>query len=95
MQVHQLPHHRVLEVKYLYETNNKPARIKITDRNRFYEQKTQSKTFSFDGENVLQQAYDILTKNGWSVVGRGSKFDCFYLFVDNWGENYLELKNLK
>ena len=97
MKTQEINNMRVVKVKFIYETEANGPRIKIFETNRYSDQKTQSKTFPYDPDidETLQQAVNILERNGWDIVCRGSQIDYYVLMCDNWGENFKEIRDLK
>lgn len=69
------------------------ARISIEETARYHDQKTTVKRLSYDHEigDVLEQAYQYLTKRGFKVVSRASETKHYYLLADSWGSNFIEL----
>tara|TARA_R110001632_G_scaffold214708_2_gene341508 strand:+ start:675 stop:956 length:282 start_codon:yes stop_codon:yes gene_type:complete len=84
---------RSIFVKFLPPTNFKGPRIKLIDKYRDNE----SKTFSYCSKtgNVLQQAIDILKSNGANIVCRSSITDFYIINIDNWGVDFINVKDLK
>lgn len=87
-----LNNYRSIFVKFLGPTNHRGDRIVLKDKDR-----NESITFSFDYSigNVQQQAFRILKKGNFNIIGK-SYIQGYYLFLcDNWGENFVRLKDLK
>lgn len=88
---------RQIKVKFLGPTNHKGARIKIYEPKRRKEGKEQSKFFPYCYEtgNIKKQAIEILKKNNFVVVSYSFEYENYILLCDNWGEQYLEINNIK
>ncbi len=95
--INQIQNLRMIKVSFLAPTNTRGARIKIYETNRYNDDKTQSKTFSYNYVigDVQQQAFEILTKNGFKVVCKASEYNNYVLLCDNWGEDFKQIKELK
>lgn len=89
----ELPNYRVFKISFLGATNTRGSRIKITETQRYNDQKTKSVIIAYDYNvgDVQEQAYKFLTKKGFNIVSRGSEINNYYLMADNWGENYYNL----
>jgi predicted molibdopterin-dependent oxidoreductase YjgC len=94
---YQLQNLRQIKVSFLGPTNNRGARIKIYESKRYNDDNTKSKIFSYSYSigDVMEQAFQILVNNGFNVVCRASDFDNYIFLCDNWGENFIEINNLK
>lgn len=97
MKAYDKPNFRQIKVTFLAPTNTRGARIKIYEPKRYNDDKVQSKVFSYNYEigNIEDQAYKILTDNGFNVVARCSDVDNYVLLCDNWAENFVQVKDLK
>ena len=84
---------RSIFIKFLGPTNTKGARIKLIDKYR----NNESKTFSYNYEyaNVLEQAVNILESNGAKIICRSSITDYYIVNIENWGDDFLNIKDLK
>ena len=93
----EIPNYRKLNVCYKGATNYRGARICISEDIRYIKDTKQRKFFSYSYTHgdVMEQAYEILTSNGFNVVCRASDKDKYYFFCDNWSDEYKEVKNLK
>ena len=94
MEYYKIKNTRAIEVKFLGPTNNRGARIKLTDN---YVDTKVSKIFSYcyRTANILQQAINILQFNGANVVCRASNKDNYIINIDNWGDEFININNLK
>ena len=95
--INEMQNLRMIKVTFLAPTNTRGARVKIYETNRYYDDKTESKTFSYDYQigDIQQQAFEILTKNGFNVICRASEFNNYVLLCQNWGEDFKQIKDLK
>ena len=84
---------RSIFVKYLGPTNHKGGRIKLIDKYRNNESKIFP--YSYDFGNVLEQAVNILENNGAKIICRSSITDFYIINIENWGEDFLNIKDLK
>lgn len=93
----EVPNYRMIKVSFIAPTNHRGMRIKIYETNRYNDQKTESKVFGFNYEynDVQEQAFEILTRNGFNVVCKGSEYGCFVFMCDCWGEGFKSVKDLK
>jgi len=86
---------RSIFVKFLPPTNNKGPRIKLMDKYN----DVGSKTFPCidTSSDILQQAVDILHRNGANIICRSSIPDFFIINITNWGsdDEGLKIKDLK
>jgi hypothetical protein len=88
----EIPKTRAIFIKYLPPTNYKGSRLKFKDiRN-----KTESKivSFSYLFIEIETQIYNQLINSGFNVVGRASTKKEYIFFVDNWGKNFISIKDL-
>jgi hypothetical protein len=81
----EIPYLRIFGVKYIGPTNNRGARVKIIDLHRSHNEKTISKTISFDysKNNIWEMALEYLNKIGIKVLYRCGDKDRDYLLTDN------------
>lgn len=95
--VHETQNLRMIKVSFLAPTNARGARIKIYETNRYNDEKTQSKIFSYDYRigDVQQQAFEILQANDFNVICRASEYGNYVLLCDNWGEDFKQINELK
>jgi len=93
---YEYPNYRQIKVSFLGPTNYRGSRIKIYESKRYNDDKTQTKIFSYDYKigDVLEQATQILTNNGFNIICRASEFNYYILLCDNWGDDFKEIKNL-
>lgn len=84
-------HYRAIKVKYLGPTNTEGSRIKFIDE-RFNESKTIG--YGLQGD-TLDQAIEVLSNNGFNLVGHAEMENCYIIFCDNWGAECVKLKSLK
>lgn len=91
--IHEVKTLRVIEVKYLGATNTLGARARITQLKRRNNEPTRSITFHYTGpENVNQQVYNFLIEKGFKVDSIVNLPDKDLFLVDNWGDDYINLK---
>jgi len=96
-QAWQLSNLRQIKVSFISCTNSRGARICISEPTRGNNESTQRKYFSYSYKygNILEQAYNLLKFNGWNVICRTSDKDSYTFLCDNWGNEFIEIKNLK
>jgi sRNA-binding regulator protein Hfq len=96
-QVHEIQNLRQIKVKFVGATNTRGSRIKIYEAPRYNDEKEQSKMFSYDYSvgNVEQQAFNILEANGFKIVARCSEFNNYVILCNNWGDEFIQIKDLK
>jgi hypothetical protein len=94
---HKIPNYRMIKVSFLAPTNTRGSRVKIYETNRYNDTKTKSKIFSYSYKtgDVLQQAINILERNGFNIVCRASEFNNYVILCDNWADEFIEVNNLK
>jgi hypothetical protein len=93
-----LPNYRCIKVKFLQYTNFRCARIKLFEPICCSSQRiADSITLSYDYKisNVLDQAVQFLDKNGFKPVCRAYDIETYYIFCDNYGEDYKKLSECK
>ena len=92
-----IKNHRLIKVKFLPPTNFRGDRIRIYEPKRSNDDTVKSKTFSYNygGGDTLEQAQEILTRNGWNVKGFGTIENYNYILCDNWGEDFKRVNELK
>lgn len=92
----EIPNYRAIRATFVSPTNTRGARVKIYETKRYNDEKTQSKIFPYSYEigDVMEQAHEILTRNGFNVIGRASDIDNYIFFCDNWGDDFKEIKDL-
>lgn len=97
MKSYELQNLRQIKVSFLSPTNYRGSRIKIYEPKRYNDDKKQSKIFSYSYEigDVQEQAFKILINNGFKIISRASDFNNYIFLCDNWGENFIEINNLK
>jgi len=90
-----VPNYRIIKAKFVWQCQCN--RVKLFETQRYNEDKTESKVFSYDYgiDNVLDQAIAILERNGMNVICRGSELDYYYIICDNWGPEFKTVKELK
>ena len=95
--VHEIQNLRMIKVSFLSPTNSRGARIKIYETNRYNDEKTESKVFSYDYRigDVQQQAFEILQANDFNVICRASEYGISTLLCNNWGEDFKKVSELK
>ena len=97
MNHHTTPNYRLIEARFIGPTNYKGARLCIEQPSRYNDEKPQRRYFSYSHSigNIEEQAYQILKANGWNIIGRCSVLKSYCFIVDNWGDDYLQIKDLK
>lgn len=85
-----MKHYRGIQAKFIPPTNNKGARVKLTD-------KRNSKSVYIDPltdtiNTTLETAEIWLKDKGFNVVGYADMSKTYIILVDNWGDNFIELK---
>lgn len=97
MKAYETPNYRQIRVTFLGATDTLGSRIKIYEPKRYNGDKVQSKVFSYDYSigNVEEQAYKILVDNGFKVVARCSDIGNYILLCNNWGGEFINIKDLK
>ena len=96
MKSYQLQNLRQIKVKFISPTNFRGARVKIYEPKRYNADSAQSKIFSYsyaDGD-IHEQAYKILTSNGWNVICSASETKEYIFLCDNWGEDFKLINEL-
>ena len=93
----EVPNFRVIRVSFLGATNNSGSRIKLSEVKRYNDDKTKSKIFSYDYRigDTMEQAFEILVRNGWNIVCRASDNDAYMFLCDNWAEDFKKIEDLK
>ena len=96
-QAFQIPNYRQIKVSFIGPTNTLGSRIVIFESKRYNDDKTHRKVFSYDYAigDTMEQAYQILTRNGFNVVARASEFENYIFLCDNWGDSFINIKDLK
>ena len=90
----EVRNYRAIFVKYLPPTNFRGGRIKLSEKGRFNDQQQQSKVFS-SNDHIRQDAINILKNNNFNIVGCACTGNEYIIFVDNWTNEFIEIKNLK
>ena len=91
---------RAFKVKFLGPTNNRGARITITEPSATtFESIKSRKTFSYDYAlgDVLKQGIETLVRMGFNIQGyaQTETGDAYMIMCDNWGEDWLDLNGSK
>jgi len=94
---YELSNFRQIKVSFNGPTNSRGARVCISEPTRGNNESTQRKYFSYSYKygNILEQTYNLLKFNGWNVICRTSDKDSYTFLCDNWGNEFIEIKNLK
>lgn len=94
MKASNIENFRIFKIAYVASTNTRGPQIKIIESKRFMGNKTKTVTLSFDYGigDILQQVINYLIERGFNIVGRASDSDYYYVFANNWGEDFKELK---
>jgi hypothetical protein len=85
-------HYRGIKVKYFGPTKHQGSRIRITDE--LFDQ-SRIIGFSYKYDNVPYQAIDYLAKNGFNIVGYSEMANDYMIFCDNWGDDCIQLEDIK
>jgi hypothetical protein len=90
----ELTNLRQIEISFKHTGS---AKMIITELKRYSEDTTKRVSFSYcySTGNILEQAYKLLVSKGWNVVCRSNDYNKYILLCDNFGNDYLEIKNLK
>lgn len=83
-------HYRGIKAKYLGDK----SRIKLTDE-RFDQSKILDYSCGIISGNVLYEAIDYLSKNGFKIVGYSEMKNDYVILCDNWGDDCIKLKDIK
>ena len=96
MKAYEKPNYRQIKVTFVGPTNTRGSRIKIYEPIRYSDEKVKSKIFSYDYSigNVEDQAFKILSENGFNIVGRASDLDNYIFLCNNWGEDFKQVNEL-
>lgn len=88
---------RMIEATALPPTNTRGCRVKLFEKPRGNDDRQQSKIVAFDYEcdSVQEQAQIMLERSGFNITGVSSWRDSYVFLVDNWGSEYLEVKDIK
>ena len=93
----EVPNYRNINAYYVAPTNTRDSRICIEEKKRVSSSKVARKYFSFDYQfgDVQKQAFRILQKAGFKIMARSADNDKYIFLVDNWGDNYIKISDLK
>lgn len=83
-------HYRGIKAKYFGDK----SRIKLTDE-RFDQSKILDYSCGIISGNVLYEAIDYLSKNGFKIVGYSEMKNDYVILCDNWGDDCIKLKDIK
>ena len=83
----------MIKVKYVGPTNTRGSRIKIYEGYPV----NQSKYFSYcyATGDIMEQAFQILKRNGFNVICRASEKGAYVFLCDNWADEFKIVKDLK
>lgn len=92
-----LRNYRMIKITYVSPTNERGSRIKLIEPARYNDQKTESKTFSYDYAigDVQKQGFEVLKRNGFQVMCTASDKDHYIFLCDNWADDFLKVSDLK
>lgn len=95
IEYYKIKNYRCIGVKFLGPTNTQGSRIKVFEEDK--DGKVVSKIFSYNYEisDIGEQAYNILVKNGFKVICKSCLHDRDLILCDNWGDDFIEIKDLK
>ena len=96
MKAFELPNYRQIKVKYIPPTNHNGGRICIYEPKRYNDDTVQRKYFPYCYEtgDVMEQAYEILIRNGWIIVCRACEQENYIFMALNWGDDFKQVKEL-
>ena len=91
-----MKNHRVIEVKYLHQTNHMGARISIREE-RFCKKDRVVISFDDDESNTLETAFKYLKSIGINIVGFGELKNSCLVFSDSWADKngFISIKGEK
>ena len=94
MNIQDVPNYRQIRFKYLPPTNNRVARLKVYEPERFYDTPVKSRIIKIDNEpseSTEQFCLRWLIETGFKPVARATESKEWIFFCDNWAENFMEL----
>ena len=89
---------RIIEATHVPCTNESPSKVKIYERARDHNHRQASKTFDYPAEgpdNVESLARHLLENSGFNIVAIAWTKESYAFMVNNWGNDYLEIKDIK
>jgi hypothetical protein len=86
--VYDIVNYRVLYAKW------SDHKVKIWEEPRCG-QKRQTVKLPEPEDGVMEYVYECLVRSGWKVVGRGGSEEHYVFFCDNWGADFLYVKDIK
>ena len=92
---YKVKNYRCISVKFLGPTNFNGARIKIFEEDRDGKKVSRIFSYNYKYSDIGQQAYKILIKNGFKVICKSCLHDRDLILCDNWGSDFIELKDIK
>lgn len=97
MKTQEIPNYRLIKATFVPMTDKRGERVKLFESPRYSNDKTESKTFSYDSDidNVPDQAAAILERNGMKIVCRCTEVGYYGFLCDNWAKGFKSVKELK
>jgi len=93
--LNELKNYRKIDARFVHPNNTRGARICIEEKKRYNDCTVKRKYFSCGDKPLQEQAFDILTKNGFNVICLTSNAESYGFLCDNWAENYIEISDIK
>jgi hypothetical protein len=89
-----VPNYRKIKFKYIPSTNHRGSRISVYEKARWNRDKTRRIYLSNSNEynTIDEQVFNYLKNKGFNVVGKSYENEYGLFFVDNWGEEFIDLK---
>ena len=97
MKAYKLDNYRQIKVKYMGPTNYRGSRICIYEPARYNDETTIRvfEPYDYSIGDVQEQAYQHLINKGFNVISRASEYGNYLFMVDNWSDEFIELKTGK
>ena len=98
MNYNEVNNYRKIKFKYTPPTNHRGARISVYESARWNGDKTKRIYLSSENEYNLapaEQVFNYLKDKGFNIIGKGYENEYGLFFVDNWGEDYIEVDGTK
>ncbi len=96
-QAYQTANLRMIRAEYYGPTNTRGSRVKIYEPSRDNRSTNEAKFFSYcyATGDIMEQAYQVLKRNGWNVICRASDKNGYVFLCDNWANEFNTIKDLK